>query len=214
MRPSASSLALGVLSLLLIPGLNPAKAQAPNVTYAGPLVITQGGTYSGNYRSTDSNVPVIKIQTTQPVIIENCVLAGAGDLIDAKNGGDNLIIRNNKGYGLPQSLDNTRHGRFLEANSAKSIVIEHNYFEQTSGITIYQWGGNGTAQQTLTVRYNSAKNIDGRYRNGGRYLSQFLQQNGVHNLAVQADQTGWRKDRQIVTGPSTSWRANAPDALK
>lgn len=197
-----------------------AQATAPSVIYAGPLVITQGGTYSGNYRSTDSSVPVIKIQTTQPVIIENCILAGAGDLIDAKNGGASIIVRNNKGYGLMQSADNIRHGRFVEASSAKSVTIEHNYFESTSGITIYQWSGNGTAQQTLTVRYNSAKNIDGRYRNGGCYLSQFLQQNQVHNLF--GCEIAWN---QIINEPNKSLvednisfynsggSANSPDLL-
>ncbi|GAB3874810.1 hypothetical protein GCM10028824_28690 [Hymenobacter segetis] len=179
--------------------MNPAMAQAPNVTYSGPLVITQGGTYTGNYRSTDSNVPVITIQTTQPVVIENCVLAGAGDLIDAKNGGDNLIVRNNKGYGLAQSADNTRHGRFLEANSAKSIVIEHNYFEHTTGIDIYQWGGNGTASQTLTIRYNQSKNLDGRYRNGGGTYCNFLGMNGA--LGLVGAEIAWN---EVLNEPNQS----------
>ncbi len=174
-------------------------AQAPNVAYSGPLVITQGGTYTGNYRSTDSNVPAITIQTTQPVIIENCVLAGAGDLIDAKNGGSSLIVRNNKGYGLTQSADNTRHGRFIEVNSGKSVVIEYNYFEQTTGIDIYQWGGNGTTAQTLTIRYNSAKNLDGRYRNGGGTYCNFLGVNGGLNIA--GAEIAWN---QVVNEPNNS----------
>ena len=97
--------------MALVPGLMPAFAQAPNVTYSSPLVITQGGTYSGNYRSNDSSVPVITIQTTQPVIIENCVLAGPGDIIDAKNGGSSLIVRNNKAYGLTPSAATVEMGR-------------------------------------------------------------------------------------------------------
>ncbi|GAA3964994.1 hypothetical protein GCM10022407_09400 [Hymenobacter antarcticus] len=174
-------------------------AQAPNVSYSGPLVITQGGTYSGNYRSTNSNVPAITIQTTQPVIIENCILAGAGDLIDAKNGGSSLIIRNNRGYGLAQSADNTRHGRFIEVNSGKSVLIEYNYFEQTTGIDIYLWGGNGTTAQTLTIRYNSAKNLDGRYRNGGGTYCNFLGVNGGLNIA--GAEIAWN---QIINEPNNS----------
>ncbi|GAB2700206.1 hypothetical protein GCM10011495_24280 [Hymenobacter frigidus] len=185
--------------MTLIPGLVPVMAQAPNVTYSGPLVITQGGTYSGNYRSTDSNVPAISIQTTQPVTIENCILAGAGDLIDAKNGGSTLIVRNNRGYGLTQSADNTRHGRFIEVNSGKSVVIEHNYFEQTTGIDIYQWGGNGTTAQTLTIRYNSAKNLDGRYRNGGGQYCNFIGVNGGLNIA--GAEVSWN---QVINEPNNS----------
>ncbi|WP_073111526.1 Ig-like domain-containing protein [Hymenobacter daecheongensis] len=185
--------------LLLFPGLSRAQGQAPNVTYQGPITITKGGTYSGNYRSTNSDVPVIKLETTEPVIIENCILAGAGDLIDAKNGGSNLIIRNNRGYGLTQSKDNTRHGVFVEVNSGKSVVIEHNYFEHTIGILIYLWGGNGTAQQTLTIRYNQAKNIDGRYRNGGGTFANFLGMNGV--LGLVGSEIAWN---QVINDPDNS----------
>ncbi|RYU82897.1 Ig-like domain-containing protein, partial [Hymenobacter persicinus] len=182
-------------------GVNPAQAQgqAPNVTYAGPLVITRGGTYSGNYRSTDSNVPVIAIRTTEPVIIENCILAGAGDLIEARTGGSSLIVRNNRGYGLTQSQDNTRHGSFIEVNTGKSVTIEHNYFEHTIGILIYMWSGNGTASQTLTIRYNQAKNIDGRYRNGGGTLANFLGMNGAHGLVNS--EIAWN---QVINEPNNS----------
>ena len=199
-RPLTGFFPLVLLSIMtLVPGLVPVMAQAPNVTYSGPLVITQGGTYSGNYRSTNSNVPAISIQTTQPVTIENCILAGAGDLIDAKNGGSTLIVRNNRGYGLTQSADNTRHGRFIEVNSGKSVIIEHNYFEQTTGIDIYQWGGNGTTAQTLTIRYNSAKNIDGRYRNGGGQYCNFLGVNGGLNIA--GAEVAWN---QVINEPNNS----------
>lgn len=175
-------------------------AQAPSVSYSGPLVITQGGTYTGNYRSTDSSVPVITIQTTQPVIIENCILAGAGNIIDAKNGGSSLTIRNNRAYGLAQSADNTRHGRFAEVNAGRSVTIEHNYFEQTTGIDIYRWGGNGTAQQTLTVRYNSAKNMDGRYRNGGGTFCNFIGMNGA--IGMVGAEIAWN---QIINLPNQSY---------
>jgi hypothetical protein len=175
-------------------------AQAPNVSYSGPLVITQGGTYSGNYRSTNSSVPVITIQTTQPVIIENSILAGAGNIIDAKNGGSSLTIRNNRAYGLAQSADNTRHGRFAEVNAGRSVTIEHNYFEQTTGIDIYRWGGNGTAQQTLTVRYNSAKNMDGRYRNGGGTFCNFIGMNGATGMV--GAEIAWN---QIINLPNQSY---------
>ena len=200
-RPLAGILSTALVTLLaLVPGLKPAFAQAPNVAYSSPLVITQGGTYSGNYRSTNSSVPVITIQTTQPVIIENCVLAGAGDIIDAKNGGDNLIVRNNKAYGLTQSADGVRHGRFVEVNSAKSVVIEHNYFEHTTGISIYQWSGNGSTAQTLTVRYNSAKNIDGRFRNNsGSEFSNFLGADKVPDLANV--EVSWN---QVINEPNQS----------
>ncbi|WP_157807317.1 Ig-like domain-containing protein [Hymenobacter chitinivorans] len=176
-----------------------AQGQAPNVTYSGPLTITQGGTYTGNFKSTDSRVPCIKINTTQPVIIENCILAGAGDLILANTGGHNLTVRNNRGYGLQQSIDNERHGRFIEVNGARSLTIENNYFEHTTGIAVYQWSGDGSAAQTLKVRRNMAKNIDGRYRNGGGTFANFMSANQVRGLANV--EVAWN---QIINEPNNS----------
>ncbi|MBX0290431.1 hypothetical protein K3G63_08275 [Hymenobacter sp. HSC-4F20] len=189
-----------VLLLNLAPTASHAQGQYPtNITYSAPITITQGGTYTGNFRSTDSNVPCIRIQTTQPVTIKNCVLVGAGDLIDAKNGGSTLVITNNKGYGIQQSVDGRRHGRFVEVNSGRSVRIENNYFEHTTGITAYQWSGDGSASQTLTVRFNQAKNIDGRYRNGGGQYVQFCGLNQVRN--VGNIEIAWN---QVINEPNNS----------
>ncbi|MBT9393583.1 hypothetical protein KLP40_10455 [Hymenobacter sp. NST-14] len=197
-RLSFSAAALLLLNLLPAPVR--AQGQYPtNITYAAPITITQGGTYTGNFRSTDSNTPCIRIQTTQPVTITGCVLVGAGNLIDAKNGGSTLVITNNKGYGIRQSVDNRRHGRFLEVNTGRSVRVENNYFEHTSGIAAYQWSGDGSASQTLTVRYNQAKNIDGRFRNGGGEYVQFCGLNQVRN--VGNIQISWN---QVINEPNNS----------
>ncbi|WP_167856796.1 Ig-like domain-containing protein [Hymenobacter aquaticus] len=185
--------------LLLFPGLTRVFAQAPNVTYQGPLVITQGGTYSGNYRSTDSNVPAISVQTTQPVIIENCIIASAGEMISAVTNGANLTVRNNRGYGLPPTKDNTPRGKFLNSHAAKMLRIENNYMEQTTGINVHTWSGDGSGGQTLTVRYNQAKNIDARYRNGGGTFADFIGLDKVSNL--QGVDISWN---QVINEPNNS----------
>ena len=185
------------LLAFLLPGLG--WAQAPNVTYSAPITITQGGTYTGNFRSTDQAVPVIKVETTQPVIIENCILAGVGNLIYAASGNANIIVRNNRAYGMPQTSPGTRHGRFIELVSASSVRVEHNYLEGTTGINVYQWGGNGTAQQTLTVRYNQSRNIDGRLLNGGWEGCNFMGLNQVHGLV--GAEIAWN---EIINEPNRS----------
>ena len=182
-RRVTNCFALAIFPLLLAASLRPAHAQTvPNVTYAGPLTITQGGTYSGNYRSTDSSVPAINIQTTQPVIIENCVLVGPGDLVKAFEGGAQLTVRNSRGYGQLPTTTTARHGRFVSLVQGRSLLVEHNYFESTTGIDIYQWSGNGSASQTVTVRYNQSRNIDGRLRNGTEEFANFVGMNQVRNL--------------------------------
>jgi hypothetical protein len=47
----------------------PLAAKARRIIYAGPIVITKGGTYSGNWQSLDWRTPAVRIRTSQPVII-------------------------------------------------------------------------------------------------------------------------------------------------
>ncbi|SHJ59216.1 hypothetical protein SAMN02745146_3462 [Hymenobacter daecheongensis DSM 21074] len=180
-------------------GLLLGPSQAPAALPKAVLIIRQGGTYSGTYRSTDSRVPCISIETTEPVLLRGCLLAGPGDLIRATAGGAQLTVEGCQGYGTRPSLDQERHGRFLEVNSAQSVRVEHSYFEHTSGISVYLWAGNGSPDQTLTVRYNEAKNIDGRFRNGGGTFANFLDLNGVRGLANL--EVAWN---QVVNEPNNS----------
>ncbi|MBJ6143770.1 T9SS type A sorting domain-containing protein [Hymenobacter sp. BT559] len=110
--------------------------------------------------------------------MEGCTFSGAGDLIRAGEGA-NLTVRNCTGQGLTPTVDGQARGRFLDTYRAKSLTIEHNSFTQTSGIVVNRWSGSGQSGQTLTVRYNRVRNIDGRWRNGGSTRSSFLILNTV-----------------------------------
>jgi hypothetical protein len=110
--------------------------------------------------------------------LEGCTFSGAGDLIRAGEGA-NLTVRNCTGQGLTPTVDGQARGRFLDTYRAKSLTIEHNSFTQTSGIVVNRWSGSGQSGQTLTVRYNRVRNIDGRWRNGGSTRSSFLILNTV-----------------------------------
>ncbi|MFD1467606.1 Ig-like domain-containing protein [Hymenobacter caeli] len=144
------------------------------------MVITQGGTYTGNYQSLTSGVPCILVNTTAPVVLQGCNLSGAGNLIQSGSGG-NLVVRNCTGTGLAPTVNNQAPGHFVDAYQSQSLVIEHNLFSGTSGIVVNRWSGAG-AGPTLTVRYNQARNIDGRWRNGGDSRSSFLILNTVQHL--------------------------------
>ncbi|RZK24663.1 MAG: T9SS type A sorting domain-containing protein [Hymenobacter sp.] len=159
----------------------PLPGQAQTVSYSAPIVITQGGTYTGNYQSLSSGTPCVRVTTNDPVVLTGCTFSGAGNLVEATEG-VNLTIRNCTGQGLTPSIDGQAPGRFVDSYKAKNLVIEHNSFTQTSGILINRWSA-GQAGQTLTVRYNRVRNIDGRWRNGGSTLSSFLQLNTVTQLA-------------------------------
>ncbi len=138
---------------------------------AGPLVITHGGTYTGSYTSTDPNTPVISIRTTEPVIIDGATLTGRGDLIQTAVSGTDITVRNTSGYGTNPNVAGLTKGRFLDADQFVNADIENNYLEGTAGISLLDYAGNGSANQTIRVIGNRARNIDGRLSNGnGGYL--------------------------------------------
>ncbi|MBW7466724.1 glycosyl hydrolase [Pontibacter aydingkolensis] len=137
--------------------------------YQGPLIITKGGTYSGNWESKDSDVPAIDIRTKEPVIIEYSNIRGAGHLIRSIGYSANITVRHSSGYGItPTPYSNyEKPRRFLNVDVFKNIVVENCYMENTAGIYLAQrYVGDGTPQNTIRIRYNRARNIDGRIYNG------------------------------------------------
>lgn len=147
------------------------------------LVITHGGTYGGTYRSSSSGTACIRVATTEPVVLAGCLLTGPGNLIEAGEGAD-LTVRNCRGQGLVPTADEQAPGRFLDVYRPRRLVVEHNLLTQTSGLVVNRWAGSSGPGQTLTVRYNQARNIDGRWRDGqGSTRSSFLLLNTVQHLA-------------------------------
>ncbi|WP_226163646.1 hypothetical protein, partial [Hymenobacter terricola] len=186
--------------MVLFLGASPARAQAPNLNYSGPLIITQGGTYSGNYRSTDSSVPVIQIRTRQAVTLQNCTLVGPGDLIFSPVDHADLTVRECRGYGTTPTADNTGRGVFLYMHRGQNLVVEHNYLESNQGMVLDRWTGDGTSSQTVKIRYNRAFNLDGSFRNNPQQgTACFALLNTVNNLANL--EIAWN---QIINTPNQS----------
>uniref|UniRef100_UPI00260A929F Ig-like domain-containing protein n=1 Tax=uncultured Pontibacter sp. TaxID=453356 RepID=UPI00260A929F len=66
---------------------------------------------------------------------------------------------------------------FLGVDVFRNIVVENCYMENTAGIYIGQrYEGNGSGANSIKIRYNKAKNIDGRVH-GGQTFAQFVQFN-------------------------------------
>jgi chitinase len=189
-------------SALVALGLAPAVAQAqnvPNVTFQGPITITTGGTYTGNYRSTDSGTPAVTIATSSPVVLQGCTIVGAGDLIQANGVPGDITVLNSQAYGLTPTQDNRYRGRFIAATKARNIRAENNYLEHTTGFTIYQFSGDGSANQTVRIMRNRVLDIDGRTRNGGIQLANFIGLNTVRSVANI--EIGWN---QVINEPNQS----------
>ena len=142
-------------------------SQAPaGVVYSGPIVITSGGTYSGNWQSNNPDVAAVTIRTTAPVIIENSNLQGKGNLIETAVADVDLTVRNSRGYGLNPGVAGRVPGRFLHGQSFDNIRIENNYIEGTSGIYLLSYKGQSATGDTVKILNNQVLNIDGRKSDG------------------------------------------------
>lgn len=159
----------------------PAVGSAEPANYSAPITITQGGTYSGNWKSNDSGVIAVTINAgSAPVIIQNCHIAGPGRLIQL-NWGGNLTVKNCYFYGKDPTADNVTRGRAIAAAGFSNLVVENNSFEHTGTvIAMDNYNGDGTANQTLKVRFNLVHNIDGRYRNSGEENANFVAVQNFH----------------------------------
>ncbi|WP_439883356.1 glycosyl hydrolase [Pontibacter sp. MBLB2868] len=185
-------------SLLNVLPLSPHTAQQG---FSGPLVITEGGTYTGKWESKDSEVPAIEIRTREQVIIENSVIRSAGPLIRALGYSADITIRNTSGYGITPTPynDYKKPRRFLGVDGFSNIVVENCYMENTAGIYIGQrYEGNGSPSNTIKIRYNEVKNIDGRIY-AGIAIAQFVQFN-FRNEVPYAE-IAWN---QIINEPDKS----------
>ncbi|GAA4437997.1 hypothetical protein GCM10023188_32830 [Pontibacter saemangeumensis] len=140
------------------------------IVYSGPIVITKRGTYTGNWESRDSNVSAVEVTTSEPVIIENSNIRGAGRMIrSAGHGAANITVRNTNAYGLAPTPwhDYKRTRYFVAVDEFTNIVVENCYIEGAAGINLGgRYLGDGTPAQSIRIRYNKARNIDGRIYGG------------------------------------------------
>jgi hypothetical protein len=173
----------------------------PDIQWQGPLIIKEGGTYTGNYKSTDSATPAVWIWTEQPVTITGCIIACAGNGIHFETRGQ-ATVRNNKIYGLPPSGDRVR-GRGVYCFKPQSAVVEHNYFEGTGGGVMLDQS-DATPPKKMKIRYNKFLNMDKRKANPN-------DTNGIeHRAGIMFSSLNNLVDAEIcwnelVNEPGNSW---------
>ena len=180
--PFASSSPIQVIS----------TAPPSGIAWSGPIVITQGGTYSGNWQSLDPNTPAVTIATSQPVVIDHANVESTSALIASSMAGADITISNTSGWALNPGVIGQSPGRFLNAQGFANVDIEHNSLFGTAGIELSQYQGDGSTSQSVRVLYNDALNIDGRWSSGRRRFAtaanrfddvQFCQLDGCTGLS-------------------------------
>ncbi len=150
-----------------------------------PIVITEGGVYSGSYASTDPDVPAVTIATAEPVVLDGASVRGPGTMIEVEVGlPADVTVRNTKGRG---TAGNSGVARFLAIDSGwRSLVVENNQLDKTSGI----WA-HAARPTTVRITGNRAHEIV------GSGFVQFLQLDDV----VGPIDVGWN---EVVNTPGTS----------
>ncbi len=150
----------------------PANSTIGEVVWSDPIVITEGGTYSGNWQSTDAKTPAVTVATTAPVTIENAHIRSLGGLIKTTVAGSNLTVRNSLGVAVNAAVKGQPNGVFLEVASPTHLDVENNYIENAQGgVIVHGYTGNRDGGQTIVIRANRARNMNGLLSDGnGGYL--------------------------------------------
>lgn len=142
---------------------------------AGQLLVddayvqAHGNIISGVYTGT-LTTPAIKVTTSTPVTIKNASVSGPGDLIFAQRA--DITVLNSTGISTNPNVKGTRPGKFLNASQCKNVHVENVHVEGAMyGVYVYQYTGNYTPSQTIVIKNNYFKNINGRQSDGaGGYI--------------------------------------------
>lgn len=142
--------------------------KAGPISYGGPITISSGGTYSGNWESTNPSTPAVTITTTQPVVIDNSHITGVGDLIYATSySGADVTIKDTYGYGLNPEVAGDAPGSFFKTNSWTHVDVENNWIEGVLyGVYLHDYVGGSTPTYPAEIRSNIGFNLESRQSNG------------------------------------------------
>jgi chitodextrinase len=145
-------------------------------TPSGPITITTGGTYVGHWVS-NSSTPAVRIQTAQPVVIENSIIenTAGGHLVSQSGSAAQVTIRRTVFNGAAGG-----YGRAIVGENFKSWTVENCTLNRTGGI-YFLWPGSAPS---ITIRKNKQFNVQG---DGGANLRQFLQLNGIQGGSILAE---------------------------
>ena len=137
-------LARSVAVLVMIGGSNPLWAQdcTTGATFSGPIIITSGGTFTGNWQSADPSIPAVQIFTRQPVTIIDSRVRGPGDLILAGSR-SNVTVQESCFVGTNPNIAGKAKGSAIHFFEAVSVVVEHSDFEAAGyyGVWVQQYRG-------------------------------------------------------------------------
>jgi hypothetical protein len=155
-----------------IAAIESAPADATQSPYSPPIVITQGGIYSGNWDNTGTGArdAAVEINTDQLVIIENSYIRSPRYGIDSRAWNANIVVRKTYGVGVNPNVVGLRKASFVNVEEFASVTLENNWIEgYQAGLRAMNFDANTKANrsgQVVNVRYNQVRNVDGRESDG------------------------------------------------
>src|SRR5215211_3758946 len=171
-------------------------------SFSGPITITAGGTCTGCWQSNTFDTPAVTVDTTSPVIIQNSGIKAGGFKVASGVGNTDITIRHSYFYGENPDVPGESTEYAVNVIGPQNLVVEHSHFEQTTGVKVYDMFAPRSGG--ITVRYNTAHNIDARTSNGsggydgGYALRQFFQTDHAVGVPVEV---AWN---QIINDPGNS----------
>lgn len=160
------------LLLLLLPVLVAAQIDTTS-HFHGPLVITKGGHYSGNYKN--KNGFAVWVQTSDSVWLENLYAIASSDAVHCETGAK-VIVDNLRCESI-KPIDAAQRGWGFYAYKADYIYINHMYLKHTGGLRIDQQVAN-----KIVITQSIIKNTDRRNGYGqvkGTSIAPALQLNDI-----------------------------------
>jgi hypothetical protein len=193
-----------------------ASSSVGEVNWSAPIIVTQGGTYSGNWQSTDAKTPAVTIATQDPVVIEDSHISSSSNLIKVDVKGADVTVRNSLGVALNASVKGQSNGVFLDIALPRRLDVENNYIENArDGVSVHGYTGDRSQQQTLVIRGNRVRNLNGLLSDGAagylppeganRSPSHFLEFENVQS--VPGVDVGWN---EVIDDPV---RSQATDVI-
>ncbi len=135
---------------------------------SGPITISSGGTYSGNWNSDSPDTPAVTIATDEPVIIEDSTITSRGTLIRIEgsaagaSAGAHVTIDNVTATALDPGVEGLQRGAFVSATSIASLVVRNCTI---TGVSFGVYAA-GSTVSTLQVLNNLAFNLEDRASDG------------------------------------------------
>ena len=160
------------------------------------------------------------VATTAPVVIESSHISGVAGLIKTTVAGADVTVRNSVALALNPAVKGQSNGVFLDTSSPARLDVENNYVENAGGgVLVHGYSGNRDGQQTIVIRANRARNLNGLLSdgNGGylpgvgsnRSMSDFIRLDKVQS--VPGIDLGWN---EVINYPGRSLVADNIDVKR